>query len=67
MLVLNRKLRESIVIADNIVVTVVGIQGGSVRLAFEAPPDIAIHRAEVQSRIDQERAKADSLLSSPAA
>jgi carbon storage regulator len=51
MLVLNRRLRESIVIADNIVVTVVGIQGNSVRLAFEAPPEVSVHRSEVKERL----------------
>lgn len=53
MLCLSRKKNESVIIADEIIVTVVEIRGESVRLAFEAPRDIPIHRAEVQARIDQ--------------
>ena len=55
MLVLSRRLHESIVIADNIVVTVVGVKGNSVRLAFEAPPETPVHRAEVKERLERQR------------
>jgi carbon storage regulator len=55
MLVLNRRLRESIVIDDNIVVTVVAIGANSVRLAFDAPPNVAVHRAEVHDRIQRQQ------------
>lgn len=51
MLVLSRKLQESIVIADNIVLTVVGIQGNKVRLGIEAPKDVPVHRQEVAEAI----------------
>ena len=51
MLVLSRKQKESIVINGNIVVTVVGIRGDRVRLGIEAPREIAVHRQEVQARI----------------
>ena len=47
MLVLSRKKNESIIINDNIVVTIVDIKGDKVRLGFEAPREITIHRREV--------------------
>ncbi|WP_437188142.1 carbon storage regulator CsrA [Planctomicrobium sp. SH668] len=47
MLVLSRKKNESIVIDDQIVVTVIEIRGDKVRLGIEAPRDVAIHRSEV--------------------
>ena len=53
MLVLSRKKNESIVIGDNIVVTVVEIQGDKVRLGFQAPKEVAIHRREVYDKIKQ--------------
>lgn len=47
MLVLSRKVNESIVIADKIVVTVVKVDRNCVRLGIEAPPDVAIFRQEL--------------------
>ena len=51
MLVLSRKTNESIVIRDNIVITVVGVRGDKVRLGIEAPKEIAVHRREVYDKI----------------
>ncbi len=51
MLVLSRKCGEAIVIADNIKVTVLQVNGGRVRLGFDAPGDAPIHRSEVQEKI----------------
>jgi carbon storage regulator len=47
MLVLSRKKNESIVINDNIVITVVDIRGGNARLGITAPKEVPIHRQEV--------------------
>jgi carbon storage regulator len=47
MLVLSRKKNESIIINDNIVVTIVDMQGDRVRLGFQAPKEVPIHRKEV--------------------
>jgi len=47
MLVLSRKMNESIVINDDIMVTVVDIRGDKVRLAIEAPKEVPVHRREV--------------------
>jgi carbon storage regulator len=47
MLVLSRKLNESIVIGDHIRITVVGLRGNHVRLGIEAPSDVSIMREEL--------------------
>ena len=54
MLVLSRKLNESIVINDNIVVTVLGVQGDRVRLGIDAPGEIPVHRQEVYEKMQNE-------------
>jgi len=51
MLVLSRKPEESIVIRDDIVVTVVDVRGHKVRLGIEAPKEVTVHRNEVHERI----------------
>lgn len=51
MLVLSRKKNERIVVGDNIAITVVEIRGDKVRLGFEAPRDIRVHRQEVADAI----------------
>jgi carbon storage regulator len=51
MLVLSRKKDEVIVIGDDIIITIVEIRGDKVRLGFEAPKDIPVHRKEVYDAI----------------
>ena len=51
MLVLSRKKNESIIVDDNIVITVVEIRGDKVRLGIEAPREVSIHRSEVRDAI----------------
>jgi len=51
MLVLTRKVNESIVIGDNIEVTIVDVSGKKVRLGINAPKDVAVHRREVYDSI----------------
>jgi carbon storage regulator len=55
MLVLSRKLGESIVIGGNITITVLESRGDKVRLGIEAPKEVSVHRAEVFARIQVER------------
>ncbi len=50
MLVLSRKINESIRISDNIAVKIVEINGNRVRLAIDAPRDVTVDRAEIQER-----------------
>ncbi|HAB13461.1 MAG: carbon storage regulator CsrA [Planctomycetota bacterium] len=62
MLVLSRQRDESIIIADNIKITIVDIRGDKVRLGIDAPKEIPVHRQEVfdaiQRENDQENAEA---------
>jgi len=51
MLVLSRKKNESIIISDNITVTIIEIRGDKVRLGIEAPKDVTVHRREVYEAI----------------
>jgi carbon storage regulator len=54
MLVLSRKKNESIIINDNIVVTVIEIRGDKVRLGIEAPKHVTVHRREVYEAIQNQ-------------
>jgi carbon storage regulator len=61
MLVLSRQRDESIIIGDNIVVTIVDIRGDKVRLGIEAPTEIPVHRREVYEAIQRENLRASRL------
>lgn len=61
MLVLSRQRDETIMIGDNIQVTVVDIRGDKVRLGIVAPLEIAVHRKEVYDAIQRENRKAAQL------
>ena len=50
MLILTRKTKESIIIGDNIRITILGVKGNHVRVGIEAPEDIPVHRQEVYLR-----------------
>jgi len=59
MLVLSRKKNESIIICDNITVTVIEIRGDKVRLGIEAPKDVTVHRREVYEAIQNQSRSQD--------
>ena len=61
MLVLSRHRDESIMIGDDVVVTIVDIRGDKVRLGIDAPTDIPVHRQEVYEAIKRENEKAAKL------
>ena len=61
MLVLSRQRDESIMIGDNIVITVVDIRGDKVRLGINAPTEIPVHRQEVYEAIQRENLRASQL------
>ena len=68
MLVLSRQRDESIVIGDNVVVTIVDIRGDKVRLGIQAPGEIPVHRQEVFEAIQRENRRGAQLPpSSPSA
>ena len=54
MLVLSRRRNESIVISDNIIVTIVDVRGDKVRLGIDAPTEIPVHRRELYEAIQKE-------------
>lgn len=58
MLILNRRIGETVMIADDISVTVLGAKGCRVRLGVVAPPTVPVHRKEIYERIQRERAAA---------
>jgi len=58
MLVLSRQRDESIIIGDNIVVTIVDVRGDKVRLGIEAPREVSVHRREVYDAIQRENQQA---------
>ena len=55
MLILARRLNETVMIGDEVTVTVLGVKGGQVRLGISAPKDVAVHREEVYERIKHEQ------------
>ncbi|MCE9555621.1 MAG: carbon storage regulator CsrA [Planctomycetes bacterium] len=61
MLVLSRQRDESIMIGDNIVITVVDVRGDKVRLGIEAPTEIPVHRHEVYEAIQRDNTRATRL------
>ncbi|MCI0332227.1 MAG: carbon storage regulator CsrA [Planctomycetes bacterium] len=58
MLVLSRQRDESIIIGDNIVITVVDVRGDKVRLGIEAPREVSVHRREIYEAIQRENQQA---------
>jgi len=54
MLILTRRVGETITIGNEINVTVLGVSGGQVRVGIDAPKDVAVHREEIYARIQAE-------------
>ena len=54
MLILTRRVGETVMIGDNVTVTVLGVKGNQVRLGVNAPRDVAVHREEIYERIRNE-------------
>ena len=61
MLILTRRVGETLVIGDDITVTVLGVKGNQARLGVNAPKEIAVHREEIFNRIKREQADGESI------
>lgn len=54
MLILTRRVGETLMIGDEVTVTVLGVKGNQIRLGVNAPKDVAVHREEIYNRIQGE-------------
>lgn len=55
MLILTRRISESIIIGDDVKLTVLGVKGNQVRIGVDAPKSVSVHREEIYNRIQQEK------------
>ena len=56
MLILTRRVGETVMIGDDVTITVLGVKGNQVRVGINAPKSIAVHREEIYERIKREHA-----------
>ncbi len=55
MLILTRRVGETLMIGDDVTVTVLGVKGNQVRVGVSAPKEVSVHREEIYERIKQEQ------------
>ena len=65
MLILTRRVGETVVIGDEVQVTVLGVKGNQVRLGVNAPRDVSVHRQEIYERIQKEQDAASGEAAAP--
>lgn len=57
MLILTRRVAETLMIGDDVAVTILGVKGNQVRIGIAAPSNVAVHREEIYQRIEHNRAQ----------
>ncbi len=60
MLILTRRVGETVMVGEDVTVTVLGVKGNQVRIGVNAPRDVAVHREEIYQRIKHEQGDEDS-------
>ena len=55
MLILTRRVGESLIIGDDVVVNILGVKGNQVRIGVDAPKEVPVHREEIYDRIQAEK------------
>jgi carbon storage regulator len=59
MLILTRRVGETLMVGDDVTVTVLGVKGNQVRIGVNAPKDVSVHREEIYERIQREKGDSD--------
>jgi len=60
MLILTRRVGETVMIGDDVTITVLGVKGNQVRVGINAPKSVAVHREEIYERIKREQQSSDA-------